>query len=145
MILNRKTKKMIVRKILSIVCILFALMMVNAGMNKFFHYMPMPEGLSNEAIQLMIAFESSNWLLPLIGIAEIVGGVLIAIPKFRALGALIMLPVMIGILLFNLTMAPQNAPIAVVLFIINIWAIIADREKFMVLINPSKVITEAAE
>ena len=125
--------------------ILFALMMVNAGMNKFFQYMPVPESLSDDAIQLMMAFESSNWLLPLVGIVEIIGGTLIAIPKLRALGALIIFPVMVGIVLFNLTMAPQNLPIAIVLFVINIWAIIADREKFMVLINPSKVITEAAE
>ncbi|HCO85795.1 MAG TPA: DoxX family protein, partial [Arenibacter sp.] len=42
-------------KILTVLCILFGLMMINSGLNKFFNYMPMPE-MSEEMMQIMGGF-----------------------------------------------------------------------------------------
>ena len=83
-------------KILTALCILFGLMMINSGLNKFFNYMPMPE-MSEEMMQIMGGFMTIKWIFPLVAIIEIIGGALIAIPKTRALGALVILPVMVGI------------------------------------------------
>lgn len=121
-------------KILTGFCILFALMMVNAGLNKFFNYMPMPE-LSQEIMEVMGAFMTVKWLLPLVAIVEIIGGVLIAIPKTRALGALIILPVMIGIVIHHLVHDISGIGIGLLLFGINIWAIAANWNKFSAIIN----------
>lgn len=40
-----------------------------------------------------------KWLLPLIAVAEIIGGILVIISKNKALGAIIIFPVMVGVLL----------------------------------------------
>ncbi|MFD2037495.1 DoxX family membrane protein, partial [Belliella marina] len=72
-------------KILTVLCVLFGLMMLNAGLNKFFNYMPMPE-MSEEMMQVMGALVAIKWIFPLVAIIEIIGGILIAIPKTRALG-----------------------------------------------------------
>ncbi len=116
-------------KILTGLCILFALMMVNAGLNKFFNYMPMPE-LSEEMTQIMGSFITIKWILPLVAIVEIIGGFLIVIPKTRALGALVILPVMVGIFVHHLVLDISGIGITLVLFAINIWAIVANFNKY---------------
>ncbi|WP_416445892.1 MauE/DoxX family redox-associated membrane protein [Leeuwenhoekiella sp. A16] len=122
-------------KILFVVCLLFGLMFINAGLNKFLNYMPMPEDMPEESIKLMTFFAEIGWLLPLTGLVEVLGGILFIIPKFRALGAIIILPVMIGILLINIINIPSGLPIAAVLFIINIWVLFENRKKYKALID----------
>ena len=116
-------------KILTVLCILFGLMMINSGLNKFFNYMPMPE-LSEEMMQIMGGFLKIKWIFPLVAITEIVGGFLLVIPKTRALGALIILPVMVGIFVHHLVHDLSGIGIAVILFAINIWAIVANWRKY---------------
>lgn len=119
-------------KIIKIVLFtLLGLMFVNAGLDKFFHYMPMPKDMPEEAQKSFSAFMSVPWLLPLVGFAEVIGGLLVVYPKTRTLGALVLLPVLAGILAQNFTVAPA-APgigIALVLFLINIWILWDNREK----------------
>jgi uncharacterized membrane protein YphA (DoxX/SURF4 family) len=122
-------------KILFVVCLLFGLMFINAGLNKFFNYMPVPEDMPESVQRVMGAFMTITWLMPLVGFAEVLGGVLIIIPKVRALGAIIILPVMIGILLTNILLMPSGLPIALVLFAINLWVIFENREKYMPMIR----------
>ena len=122
-------------KILFVVCLLFGLMFINAGLNKFFNYMPMPEDMPEESIKLMTSIAEIGWLLPLTGVVEVLGGILFIIPKFRALGAIIILPVMIGILLINIINIPSGLPIAAVLFAINLWVLFENRKKYKALID----------
>ena len=117
------------KKILFVAGLLFGLMFINAGLNKFFNYMPMPKDLPESMVKVMTAFTEIGWLIPLVGIVEIIAGILFIIPKYRALGAIIILPVMIGILLVNIFNAPSGLPIALALLAINIWAMIEDRHK----------------
>ena len=122
-------------KILFVVCLLFGLMFINAGLNKFFNYMPPPDDMPENLQRAMGAFMVITWLMPLVGLVEVIGGVLIIIPKVRALGAIIILPVMIGILLTNITVAPSGLPIALTLFAINLWVIFDNREKYLPMVR----------
>ena len=97
--------------------------------------MPMPEDMPAEAMKVMTAFVDIGWLMPLVGVAEIVGGVLCITNKYRALGAIIIFPIMIGILLTNILTIPSGLPMAAVLMAINLWMIIDNREKFMPLVS----------
>src|SRR5688572_20375301 len=103
--------------------ILFSLMFINAGLNKFFNYMPMPE-LTEAQKQMFGAFMQITWLMPLIAVAEITGGILCLTNKYRALGAIIILPVMVGVFLHHSIMDRSGLPIAAVLMAINLWIII---------------------
>ena len=118
------------QKIQFIVCLLFGLIFINAGLNKFFNYMPMPPDLPEKMVKTMNTFIEIDWLIPLAGVIEILAGVLIIIPRFRALGAIMIFPIMIGILLTNLIAAPSGLPIALTLLAINIWIIIENRDKY---------------
>src|SRR5450432_821813 len=123
------------KKILFVVSLLFGLMFINAGLNKFFNYMPTPKDMPENMMKLMGAFMAIGWLMPLIGIAEILGGILFIPNKYRALGAIIIFPVMIGILLTNIINAPTGLPIALALFAIELWVIIENRSKYLPMIK----------
>ena len=123
------------KKILFGVSLLFGLMFINAGLNKFFNYLPPPDDLPENMKRFMGTFMEISWLMPLVGAAEVVGGLLVIPAKTRALGAIIILPVMIGILLTNLLYAPSGLPMALVLLAINLWIIIENREKYLPMIK----------
>lgn len=123
------------KKIVLVISILFGLMFVNAGLNKFFNYMPMPKDMPEKMMKAMGAFMEIGWLIPLIAVAEIVGGILFMTNKFRALGAIIILPVMVGIMLTHLLIEPSGLPIAVPLFAINIWVIIENWRKYLPMVQ----------
>ncbi len=123
------------KKILLVVCILFGLMFINAGLNKFFNYIPVPADMPEKMMKAMTAMMSIGWLMPLVAVAEITSGILFMIPKYRALGAITIFPVMIGIVLTNIFIAPSGLPIALVLLAINLWVIFENREKYLPMIR----------
>ncbi|KAB7530535.1 DoxX family membrane protein [Flagellimonas olearia] len=118
------------QKIITVVSVLFGLMFINAGLNKFFNYMPVPEDLPESLMQMMQAIMTMGWLIPLVGLVELVGGILFLFKKTRALGAIVILPVMVGILLINTVTDTSGLPIALPLFAINLWVIIENWPKY---------------
>lgn len=121
-------------KIQFVLCLLMGLMFINAGLNKFFNYIPVPEDMPEQAMIMFEAMGKITWLMPLLAIFEIIGGLLFIIPKLRALGALILTPIMVGILAHHFTLG-DNLIIPLVLAAILIWVIIDKKEKFVALIN----------
>jgi len=121
--------------ILFIICLLFGLMFINAGLNKFFNYMPMPEDIPESTMKLFNAFMEIKWLMPLVGAIEVIGGVLFILPRTRALGAIVILPVMVGILLNSIVNDPSSLIMTSVLMLINIWVIVENREKYALLVS----------
>lgn len=119
-----------------IICLLFGLMFINAGLDKFLHYMPMPE-VKPEQAKVFEAFEHLFWLMPLVGAVEIVGGLLFIFPKTRALGAIVILPIMIGILchIFSIDKSTPGMSVAGIMFLINLWIIIDNKEKYSALLK----------
>lgn len=122
------------KKILFIACLLFGLMFINAGLNKFLNYMPVPKDMPPNAMAMFGAIMQIKWLMPLIGIAEIIGGILVIIPRFRALGALIIFPVMVGILLTVISLS-SGIPMVLVLWAVLIWVLFENREKYFPMIR----------
>ena len=123
------------QKIVFIICFLFGLMFINAGLNKFFNYMPVPDDLPKKMIKMGAALMEIGWLYPLVAVAEIAGGILFIIPRLRPLGAIIIFPVMMGIVLTHITAAPSGLPIALVLLAINLFIIYDNREKYLPIIQ----------
>ncbi|QHS59956.1 DoxX family membrane protein [Chitinophaga agri] len=122
-------------KILFVLCLLTGLMFINAGLDKFFHYMPMPKDMPEKMVKAGAAFMEIGWLMPLVGAVELLGGLLLIFRKTRALGAIILLPVLVGILLTNITMAPSGLPIVLTITVIIGWVIIENREKYLPMIR----------
>lgn len=113
----------------TILCALFGLMFVNAGLDKFLHHMPMPE-MRPEDLKIYEAMGTLVWLMPLVGFIEFLGGALFIFPKTRALGAIVILPITVGIILHNAVFMPSGLAIAGPFFLINLWMIFDNWEKY---------------
>ncbi len=121
------------KKVLFGLSLLFGLMMVNSGFNKFFHYMPyppMPEAATN-----FMGILADSYIWPIVAICEIVGGILLIIPKTRALGAIILVPIMIAILFFHVSLDPHSTWMIAIMWGILGWIIFENREKYIGLIE----------
>ncbi|GAA4304087.1 DoxX family protein [Nibribacter koreensis] len=123
------------QKILNVLCVLFGLLLINGGLNKFFNYMPVPDNLPAELIKDTTAITEIAWLMPLIGLAEVLGGLLILFPRTRALGALVIFPVMVGVLLTHAFVEPSGLPIALVIWAILLWILFDNRKKYLPLVG----------
>ena len=97
--------------------------------------MPIPKDLPEKMQKMGAAFMEIGWIMPLVGFAEIIGGILFIIPKTRALGAIIIFPVMIGVLRANSIAVPSGLPIALALLAINLWVIYENRQKYSPMIQ----------
>lgn len=122
-------------KILKLILfVLFGLLFINAGLDKFLHYMPIPP-LEPEVVKVGEAFVSIKWLLPLVGAVELIAGLLFLFSKTRLLGAMMIFPVMIGILLHNAVYMPSGLLIAGVFFGINLWVLYDHKQTIRSLIK----------
>ena len=106
---------------------LLGLIMVNSGLNKFLHYMPMPE-MTEQAMELMAAFGASGYMFPLIAITEIIAGILLLSKKYTALGAVLMMPITVNILLFHAFLDTAGMVMGIVLLLINIVILVFRKE-----------------
>jgi uncharacterized membrane protein YphA (DoxX/SURF4 family) len=123
------------RIILFVLCLLSGLMFINAGLNKFFNYMPAPKDMPEKMLKMGTAFAEIGWVMPLTGTMEIVGGLLLIIPRTRALGAIILVPILTGIVLANINVAPSALPIAFALVAVLLWVIIDNRQKYLLMVK----------
>lgn len=122
------------KKILSILSILFGVGMIVFGANKIVPFMPAPKLTEQQAL-IFGAFSTVKWLLPLVGIIEVIGGALMLYPKTRALGAIVILPVIVGILLHHLTHDPAGIVPGAVFAFIDFWIIASNKERYMHLLG----------
>ncbi len=122
-------------KILTGLYIVFGLLFINSGINKFLNYMPMPENISAELVNLMTSFKDIKWLMPLVAVAEIIGGALLIFKKYRALGAIILFPITIGVLLVHIVQDSSGLIMGLIVFGLNLWIIYENRAKYLPMIQ----------
>ena len=122
-------------KILSVLSFLFGSLFIVTGLNKFLFFMPMPSNVPEKMAKALAAFIEIGWLIPLIGIAEIIGGLLIIFPRTRALGALVIFPVMVGIFLTNIVQDSRGLPMGLALSAILILIIASNWKKYLPMIR----------
>ena len=114
---------------------ILSLLLLFSGFNKLFQFVPVPPNLPVELVKDNVALEEIAWLMPLVAIVEITSAVLILFPRLRALGALVIFPIMVGVLLTQLTVAPEGLIMVLALWAILLWIIWENRERYMGLIK----------
>lgn len=116
-------------KLYFVLSLLFGLMFINAGLNKFFNYIPVPDDMPEQAMKMFMAMMEIPWLMPLLASFEIVGGILVIIQIFRAFGAVILSPIMIGILAHHFTLG-EGFLIPLLMAGIWLWIIFKNLSKY---------------
>jgi uncharacterized membrane protein YphA (DoxX/SURF4 family) len=121
------------QKILNVLSVLLGLMILNSGLNKLFNYLPVPPDLPEAVVKNNAAMMEIQWLMPLIAVAEIIGGLLLVVRRTRPLGVIVVFPVMVGVLLVHLFVMTQGLPIALVIWAMLGWMIYEYRDKYLAL------------
>ena len=107
------------KKVLSIIRIVFGILLVIFGANKFFNYMPAPENLPEPVINYMTSLIVTKTLY-LVGAVEVVAGLSFIFNKFGALMAIILMSVSINAVMFHAALNPADIAGALILLILNI-------------------------
>ena len=123
-------------KILIIIArILLGLVFVVFGSNAFLHFLPMPplpQGVTGEYLH---AFFASGYVY-VIGGFQVIGGLLLLIGRFVALGLTILAAIIVNIWAFHLLMAPEGLPPAVVVTILELFLLWSYRDRFAGILRP---------
>lgn len=83
--------------------VLLGLLFLIFGLNFFFQFIPMPADPSPDTAphKMFMAAMFSTGYLTFVKILEIVGGILVAVPRTRNLGLLVLGPIVVNILAFH--------------------------------------------
>jgi len=112
-----------------IVRLLVGGLMLFASLSYFFKFgeQPAPVG---DMKTVMEGFMASKYILPLAKSVELIAGLTIITGKFMKIGAVILVPVTLNILLINVFLMPEGIPIAAALFIGNLFLIYAKWDSY---------------
>ena len=80
---------------------LLGLIFIVFGLNFFLHFIPIPAAPEGSPAAAFMGAAYTSGFLTFVKVLEILGGVLVAIPKTRNLGLLILGPIVVNILAFN--------------------------------------------
>ena len=103
-------------KVFMVLRIVFGLMLLVFGLNKFFNFMDPPPGVSADAGAYFWALLNSKAIY-LVAVVEIVTGLSMLINKCGALMSLILMSVSVNAILFHAVLDPGNILLAIVLLI----------------------------
>ena len=106
------------------------------GLNYFFSFITMPP-LTGDAGTFLGLLFSTKYLL-VVKILEVLLAILLIVPKTRSLALLLIAPITVNILLFELLIA-QKPGIGILLFILNALAIYINKQAYIgILVNDKK-------
>lgn len=116
---------------------LLGLLFIIFGLNFFLKFIPMPSPPADSAAAAFMGAMYSTGFLTLVKILEIVGGVLVAIPKTRNFGLLILGPIVINILAFNTFIAPGGLtqPPVILVAVLSAFLLWSAKNSFAKLLN----------
>jgi uncharacterized membrane protein YphA (DoxX/SURF4 family) len=106
-------------KLTMVLRIVLGLILVVFGANKFFNFMPAME-MPAPAGNLMGAMMDSGYLFNLIGVTEVVVGLLLLIKKWVPFALVVLAPLSLNMILFHLFLAPAGIGPAAVVTLLNI-------------------------
>lgn len=116
-------------KILMILRILLGVFILVFGLNKFFNFLPAPEGMSETAGAYFGSLMAAK-TMTLVAIVEVAAGLSLLLNKFGALMSIILMSVSVNAVLFHLTLDMGNILPALVLLILNVVMLYNYREKY---------------
>lgn len=114
-----KIVALIARILLGLVFVVFGSNVVATSLGHPFLHAPMPTGAAG---QLMAGLFVTHFLL-LIGLCQVIGGLLLLIGQFVTLGLILLGPVIVCIDFYHLSVDPKGLPLAAVITIL--WILVA--------------------
>jgi len=114
--------------------LLLGALMVFAGANHLFNFLPkqpLPPGIAGQFLGAMIA----TGFLAFVGACEVIAGLLLLINRFVPLGLVVLGPIIVNIFVVNLLMAPKALPLAILVTVLWILAAYRTRSALLPLLQ----------
>jgi uncharacterized membrane protein YphA (DoxX/SURF4 family) len=121
-------------KVYSILRILLGVFVLVFGVNKFYAFLPSPEGLSESANAYFGALASAK-TITLVAIVEILAGLALIFNKYGALFAIILMSVSVNAVLYHAILDPGNIVPALVLLVLNVVILIGYKDSYKSLLS----------
>jgi len=117
------------KKVTLILQTLLGVLLIVFGANKFLDFMPAFEFANPEAGKLMGALVNS-YIMPLVGIIEVVVGVLLLVRKSVPFALILLAPISVNIVLFHAILDPANILPALIVALLNSFLIYKNWSSF---------------
>lgn len=118
---------------------LLGLAFIVFGLNFFLKFIPMGDGPpEGSPVALFFGAVGPTGFMAFVKVCEILGGVLVAIPKTRNFGLLVLGPIILNILAFHIFIgSPANLadPALIVICTLAAFLLVAAKDKFLNLLN----------
>jgi putative oxidoreductase len=101
-----------------IIRIVLGLALLVFGANKLFHFIPM-EAPTGAAGEFMNSLGKTGYLFPIVGVLEMIIGILLLLKKWVAFALVLLAPISINILLFHLFLDIPGLSFALVVVVFN--------------------------
>ena len=111
---------------------LLGLIFVIFGLNFFFHFLPVPSPEEGSAAAAFMGAAYSSGLLTAVKILEIIGGICVALPLTRNLGLLLLGPIVVNILLYQILLVGGSplAPPVLLVILLSAYLLWVERAAF---------------
>ena len=113
---------------------LLGLVFVVFGLNAFLHFIPAPP-MAGPAGDFINAMMTSGYV-KVVGFCEVVGGLLLLIGRFVALGLTLLGPVIVNILCFHVFLNHQGWQVASIVAVLALFLLWRHRANFAGLLKP---------
>lgn len=117
---------------------LLGLAFITFGLNHFLHFIPIPPAPEGSPPALFMGALYSTGYLGFIKVLEIIGGLLVAIPKTRNIGLLFLGPVIVNILAFHVFLTKGGGlfdPPVIAVSVLAAYLLFVGHKKFCGLLN----------
>jgi len=116
-------------KVPAIARIGLGLVFVLFGLNKLLPFLPQPP-ISGPPAQFFGALFATGYMIPLVALTEIAGGLMLVSGRFVPLGLTLLAPVVVNIVAFHLFLAPAGLGMPVVVLAMEVYLAWAYRDAF---------------
>ena len=110
--------------------LLLALLFVVFSLNFWLKFIPMPDTTPPPAVASFMAALFPTGYLAAVKVLELLGGLLVASGRFTGAGLLILGPIILNILFFDLFLAKAFNPVSTLAAVLALFLLWTKREKF---------------
>ena len=116
--------------------ILFGSALILFGADKFLEFIPHGHVMTENLMNAFMGLIANKFILPTVGIVEILVGASLVLNKFTNLSLLAIVPVSYGIVAFHLAVDIPGIVLGAVVALLNAYLLFQKKDELMVLLKP---------
>ncbi|MDN3588865.1 DoxX family membrane protein [Pedobacter aquatilis] len=118
-----------------IIRVLLGAMYLFASVSYFLKLMPEGQQMSADQTTFMTGLMVTGYLMPLIKVTELIGGILLIFGRTAPLAAILVFPVTLNIFLYHAYLGPKELPMVSVMLLFNLFLFFAYRHKYLPIVS----------